>query len=146
MRVTVRPAPSLWDALSMRPIRNSCRAFMTRDQSEIGLLRQMRWWLTRGPDVLPFLLEEAGHVAGYGIILADGDIGWLSGGLLPDARGRGLGASLFTGLYLHAKREGLHPMLEVLKSNPRAEKLYRNLGFTVIHEDPKLRTMELKVQ
>lgn len=115
---------------------------MTRDQSEIGVLRQMWWWLTRGPKVLPFLLEEAGHATGYGIILADGDEGWLSGGLLPDARDRGLGTLLFTGLCRHAKRESLRPVLEVLKSNPRAEQVYRKLGFVQIRETDKVYIME----
>jgi GNAT superfamily N-acetyltransferase len=102
----------------------------------------MWWWATRGPAVLPFLLEEAGHVAGYGIILADGDEGWLSGGLLPDARDRGLGTLLFTALCLLAKQEGLRPVLEVLKSNPRAEQVYRKLGFVQIRETDKVYVME----
>ncbi len=143
MRVTVRPAPGLRDALQMRPIRNSCRSFMTRNQSEIGLLRQMWWWATRDSNVAPYLLDEAGHAVGYGIVLADGRKGWLTGGLLPDARGRGLGKTLFQGLCRHAKRDGLHPALEVLKSNPRAEHIYRSLGFKTVRETETVYVMEL---
>jgi len=143
MRVTVRPAPGLRDALTMRPIRNSCRSFMTRDQSEIGWLRQVWWWATRDSDLAPYLLDEAGHAVGYGIILTAGRKGWLTGGLLPDARGRGLGKALFQGLCRHAKRADLHPMLEVLKNNPRAERLYHSLGFKTIRETENVYIMEL---
>lgn len=142
MRVIVRPAPGLRDALTMRPIRNSCRSFMTRDQSEIGVLRQVWWWLTRDPTVAPFLLDETGHAVGYGIILTKGHKGWLTGGLLPDARGRGLGKALFQGLCRQAKKADLQPMLEVLKSNPRAEHLYCSLGFKTIRETESVYIME----
>jgi GNAT superfamily N-acetyltransferase len=143
MRVIVRPAPGLVDALRMRSIRNSCRLFMTRDQSEIGRMRQAWWWGTRDSDVEPYLLDEAGHAIGYGIILRKGGKGWLTGGLLPDARGRGLGKTLFQSLCHHAKKADLQPMLEVLKSNPRAERLYYSLGFEKICETDSVYIMEL---
>lgn len=129
MRVTLRPAVGLIDALRMRRVRNTCREFMTRNQSHIGIFGQLQWWLTRDPHLHPHLLWVSDTVVGYGIILEDGDLGLLTGGLLPGFRGMGFGEDLFQMLIENAQERRLLPALEVLEANPRARRLYTKLGF-----------------
>ncbi|HMA23321.1 MAG: N-acetyltransferase family protein [Gemmatimonas sp.] len=58
--------------------------------------------------------------------------GQLGMGLLPHARGRGLGARLATAAIGRAWADGLERIeLEVFASNERAVGLYRTLGFSV---------------
>ncbi len=148
MRVTLRPAIGPIDALRMLWVRNTCREFMTRNQSPIGVFGQLRWWLTHDPNLHPYLLWIADTVAGYGIVLEGDGRGLLTGGLLPAFRGMGLGADLFTSLIESARERNLLPALEVLEANPRARRLYTNLGFetvgSTVGDTGPLLTMELR--
>jgi Acetyltransferase (GNAT) family/Glycosyl transferase family 2 len=66
-------------------------------------------------------------IVGYGIILAaHQEKSWLTGCLLPEWRGLGFGAQLFTHLIKLAFSE---PWLEVLNTNTRGRALYEKLGF-----------------
>ena len=60
--------------------------------------------------------------------------------LLPEARGRGLGAALLGDLLRECDAGGPRVVLTVRRGN-RAEDLYRRLGFSVTREDDLLRTM-----
>lgn len=147
MSVKLRYAPGLFDALKMRKIRNTCREFMTRDRSEIGVLRQVRWWLTRDMDEFhPFLLETIEpprQTIGYGLLRVDGGQGLLTGGLLPEWRGKGHGRFLFKRMTGVAEGLGLQPALEVLTDNTRARLLYESLGFVEVSTEHGICTMEL---
>lgn len=128
--VVIRPAETVWDALAMRRARNSCREFMTKDTSRKTVVGQLIWWWFNRPEVLhPFVVETSDGIIGYAILSCDDDRAWLTAGLLPSARGRGMGTSVFR--YLTERAEGmkLRPSLEVRLSNEPARKVYRNLGF-----------------
>lgn len=49
--------------------------------------------------------------------------------ILPEFQSRGIGSAVVTDLKAEAKSAGLALRLQVLKANPRAHELYRNLGF-----------------
>jgi ribosomal protein S18 acetylase RimI-like enzyme len=56
-------------------------------------------------------------------------------GVRPDMRGRGIGSALIRHGTERAKAEGFTEMsLDVASDNPKAEALYRRLGFTFIRE------------
>jgi len=145
--LTYRPVASDEDIETMRCIRNLCRQFMTRHRNEITQAEQLRWWqhLDHG-QVRCYLFDYEGIAIGYGLIKMERlspcgeEIVWLTGGLLPAYRGKGLGEQLFRQLiYLSSRR----PWLEVRRENERARKLYEKLGFHVMEVTDEVLTMAL---
>jgi GNAT superfamily N-acetyltransferase len=130
-------------AEEMRVIRNACREWMTNDRLEISREQQVQWFLTiqrqheEGDEsVLPFLYQpRPDHLFprpfGYGLLRKQDGKWWLSGGLLPEWRGKGYGKGLFGELadYVHALRETA--WLTVWEHNERGLATYKSLGFTV---------------
>ncbi|MEP6900139.1 MAG: GNAT family N-acetyltransferase [Actinomycetota bacterium] len=55
--------------------------------------------------------------------------------VLPEFRGKGIGSFLITNLIEQAGKKNKKLALQVLKSNPKAFKLYQRLGFIVDGED-----------
>lgn len=119
---------TLEQAQVMAFIRNTCRLFMTRHQDEITPEQQEVWW--RNLDHAKTRCWIYGSVApyGYGLVRIEEGREWLSGGLLPEARGQGLGKCLFRHLIQQCRGE---PWLEVLATNTMAYGLYRSLGFEI---------------
>lgn len=80
------------------------------------------------------VLEQAGRVAGYGIMsIAAGEAHLLNLALATDARGQGFGRLLLDQLVDQAVRAGADSMyLEVRPSNDRALRLYQRAGFEAI--------------
>lgn len=124
---------------SARVIRNSCREFMTRDNQEILPDQQLSWWAMLPAGQRLFLFSVARAYVGYGFIREEDGKSWLSGGLAPEWRGRGLGTMLFR--LLIAAADG-PCKLEVLESNPRAKRVYDGLGFREVSRGYGLITME----
>ena len=138
-----RPGEAVGDALAMRRARNSCREFMTRDTARKTIAGQLMWWWFNRPEVLhPFVVDTSDGVVGYAILSCDEERAWLTAGLLPSARGRGLGATVFRWLTQRAQAMGLRPSLEVLLSNEPARRVYRNLGFINTIQRGKIMIME----
>jgi GNAT superfamily N-acetyltransferase len=127
--LTVRPATGILDALAMRRVRNTCRAFMTRDQSRISVFRQLRWWFSRPPSVHPYVAVYQGETIGYGLLVQELERAWLTAGLLPHERGRGFGTEIFRFLMGEALKLALTPYLEVKLSNRVGRRVYKKLGF-----------------
>jgi ribosomal protein S18 acetylase RimI-like enzyme len=137
LRLSARIPETPEDVEALRVIRNECRLFMTRDQSEISPKRQAEWW-KRDDKGLLFLFDchsdtlgtDFGPSVGYGRLApAAGAAWWLSGGLVEACRGCGLGRHLFGFLSSVVQEFGKIPCLEVLVSNTRAIAVYETLGF-----------------
>ena len=126
----------LEDAERMREIRNSCRQFMTRNTLEISFDEQKMWFLTLENTTRPYLLavDVAGQPkVGYGLIRRIDDRYWISGGLLPEWRRKGLGKRLFADLArIINVVEKKTCWLEVRASNTLAQRLYQSLGFEFV--------------
>jgi GNAT superfamily N-acetyltransferase len=142
--MTVRPATSVFDALAMRRVRNTCRAFMTRDQSRISVLRQLRWWFARPPSVHAYVADYQGDTIGYGLLVEDLGRAWLTGGLIPSERSRGFGTEVFRFLAHEAGRLRLTPYLEVRASNLAGRRVYKKLGFVEIRRSGDILTMRTR--
>jgi ribosomal protein S18 acetylase RimI-like enzyme len=130
-----RRASTLDDALAVAEVRNSCREFMTHDQREIGREAQTKWWKSLDHERLRlFLLSVRGNPVGFGVVRSE-ENAWLTGGLLPDARGKGLGGGLFQSLCEEAAQLSYPEVwLDVFASNIRAVRLYERLGFERVSE------------
>ncbi len=121
--------------LALRKIRNSCREFMTRDQSYIGILRQFIWYFKvyrpreKKGLMKYYLWPLRKKIIGYGLIEIKKGKKWISGGIIPSYRGKGQGELLFHSLRTQC---GDTTYLEVLKTNILAIKLYKKLGFKTI--------------
>lgn len=135
-----RPVQTAAEVETLRLIRNSCREFMTRDRSEITPNQQARWFEHFGGLVL--LFSHSGIDVGYGLVRREGGKGWVSGGLLPEWRGKGMGAHIFKRLC--SAVGGEDAWLEVLSTNHRAIKLYLDLGFLKEWEKGGVLTMRLQ--
>jgi ribosomal protein S18 acetylase RimI-like enzyme len=129
---------------TLRGIRNSCRSFMTNNQEYINEEEQSQWYRNLDTEVNRVLLVMIDSVpVGYAIIAIDGDRAWLTGGLLPEFRDRGLGRELFKDLSAVAINLGKTPCLSVLLNNHRAIRVYQKLGFVECSRDDRTAYMEL---
>lgn len=65
-------------------------------------------------------------------------------GVLPEARGRGVGKALFAAIEAEARRRGACKVtLEVLSGNEPAKSLYSSLGYGTYALDPAMGTAQL---
>lgn len=134
---------NLMDAMRMRAIRNTCRRYMTYDTSRIGVFRQAVWYYRtyrRGRaarTLFGYLLWDGGRAVGYGLVSRARGRWWVTGGLVPGARGRGLGKRLFAFLTVAAiVRSGCgESWLNVFESNLRARKLYEGIGYEYVENE-----------
>lgn len=141
--LVVRRAVTIPDAMLMRDARNSCREFMTRNQSHIDYGQQLLWWKIKKDSIIPFVVDlNEGLGIGYGLIQLDKFRAWLTAGLHPEVRGQGLGTEVFRFLTQEAERLERIPALEVLSSNAPAMAVYRKLGFVERHAKGSVITME----
>ena len=104
----------------------------------------MRWWAARsGAESVAYLFQRNGDLAesdtvvGFGLVRLAEDRWWITGGLAPEHRGRGLGTQLFEFL------SGLHgeTWLKVRAWNGVARKLYVRLGFLPVGVEGDVITM-----
>jgi ribosomal protein S18 acetylase RimI-like enzyme len=127
----------------LRVIRNECAEFMTRSNAYVNREGQITWFDSINKnEIKPYLFKNDIGVIGYGLIRIE-DSFLLSGGLMPELRGQGLGESLFQELINKCQEiDKDKPIdLEVLRSNVRAYKLYQKLGFIETKSDDKIISM-----
>lgn len=133
---------------TLRIIRNTCRNFMTRQTHEIDSQSQQIWWQKLDKSVnFTYLLfkSEWGviiHPIGYGYIRFENGEILLTGGLIPEERGKGYGKKLFELMINSSKRYNAPIKLEVLNSNVNAFEMYKKLGFQIISRDDRITKME----
>ena len=136
------------DVETLRVIRNSCRNFMTRQTHEIDKDSQMMWWQKLDKTTnFPYLLYKAEYGVivypiGYGYVRFENGEVLLTGGLMPEERGKGHGKRLFQLMIDSSKRYNAPIKLEVLNTNTNAFEMYKKLGFEVISSDDRITKME----
>lgn len=91
----------LADAEIVRTIRNSGRAWMTRDTSEITPDQQRAWWAKRDPAACRIWIARIALTdIGYGLLKNESDQAWCSLAVLPQFRGQGYGTLIYRYLAL----------------------------------------------
>lgn len=149
----LRPVQRAEQAQEIAVVRNSGRQFMTKDKFEISPERQAQWFShTYLPEhaagrLHAFVGYDGAEAVAYGLVKVD-DAGeyWLTGVVAPQAQGKGYGKELFTFLTDFALYRADHVMLDVLKSNEKAHKLYLHLGYLPVSENGDVIVMRGGVQ
>ena len=98
--------------------------------------------MNRPPFLHPFLVETDEGVVGYAIWTEGGVRGWVTAGLLPEARGQGIGVEVFRRLTAMVEHAGKVASLEVRETNQRAIAVYKKLGYTKVGTDGVIMRME----
>lgn len=137
------------DAAEMMKARNSVRQYMTHNQNEITESEQREWFAEYyiparwRRQAIGFLAVKDEATIGYGLITQRNDRYWVSGGLVPEARGQGNGRELFGHLTttVHGYLESDECWLDVLNTNDRAINLYKSLGYQAVESDQRLTLM-----
>lgn len=144
------PAVTNYDCEAMRQARNTCRQYLTGNTNEIDPEEQQLWWATLDHHTTrPFVMyvELRSNVGqhesvmdapiGYGLVRrlelhhSIGNGWWVSGGLIPRARGKGYGKKLFGALTHLLNTDGKTAWLDVFNTNEPARRTYEALGYQV---------------
>lgn len=127
------PIKNLIDAYKIASIRNECRHNMTNSSDKISLFAQTKWYFRtykaeyyKGT-MLCLLFKLNNEDIGFGFIKKLSNKYWITGGLISDMRGKGLGSVLFKNIISLVSSSSV--WLEVLESNIAAKKIYIKLGF-----------------
>ncbi len=137
------------DAAEMMAVRNQVRSFMTHNQNEITPQEQREWFAeTYTParwrkQMIGFVACLDAKPVGYGLISERDDRMWVSGGLVEDVRGKGLGRELFHFLteFTHGYLKHDEVWLDVQRGNERAINLYRSLGYVAAEDTADMLVM-----
>jgi ribosomal protein S18 acetylase RimI-like enzyme len=134
------------DAEILRNLRNQCKEFMTRHTDYITPEQQKEWFKTAHENYELYIVytSEFGSIIydiGFGVIHKNKDCFMLTGGLVPQNRGQGIGRKIFKFL-MDQCHKSLPIKLELLKTNKAAFKTYEKLGFKLCGETDKLFFME----
>lgn len=145
------PVKSIKEVNSLRNVRNACREFMTHYQEYISLDQQLAWFASLDPDRMrPYLFQntETFEVIGFGLIKLEAEqtVAYVTGGLMPEQRGKGIGKLLFMSMLSSVPTKTKVIKLDVFKDNISAIKTYHKLGFETVGEDNTLYYMEKPVQ
>lgn len=144
----IKPVDNVFDALQIAEVRNSGREFMTHDQHEISQEEQVVWFTNtyllenEAGNLFAFCGYEGGVSVAYGLVKRDfHDDFWLTGVVRPEAQGRGYGFELFDFLTDFALDRVDCVYLDVLRSNEKAQALYRKLGFQALDSEAEIIVM-----
>lgn len=139
--MTVDPVKTLEEAFAVALIRNECRLFLTGNRKAITTSEQEDFFVWTPSGITLYIVRSIGVPCGYALIRKDGKRRWITGCITKRYRGIGLGRRLF----MHLRRAaGNNAVLSVLRSNKRAIRLYRSLGFVVYRKTQKLLYMRLR--
>ena len=112
----------------VRGIRNSCREWMTRDTRHIGSAQQWSWW-----NAAPRELYLCDDVA-YALITERDGRKWISLGVLPDERGRGIGTAIYQ-LFRDV-------FAEIRSDNHASRRAAEKAGYTLVSDDGEVVVMQ----
>lgn len=148
MSLTLHEMTTFDQSLEMMTIRNEVREFMTHDQSILTYAHQEKWFkesywpALKAGELIGYLLADDKEFIGYGLVSFREGKWWVSGGLVPEARGKGAGEYLFGKLTDNTHRiDEEEVWLDVLNTNETARKLYEKLGYVAISSDERMTVM-----
>lgn len=141
MNLEPKEVETRYDVGLLRMVRNACAQWMTRHRDIISIEQQQLWWKTLNRETWKVFIYWCGNmIVGFGILRLEDGKYWVTGGLIENVRGHGLGRELFTHLINLVKDD---IWLEVLETNKIAHKLYMKLGFVETGRKDGVITMTL---
>lgn len=133
--MTVAKVKTQEEALAVALIRNECRKYLTGNKNSIGVMEQLEFFHNMPAGTSLYLIKHLEMPCGYALIRNEGKSKCITGCLIKEFRGYGIGRKLFQWLTCRA---GPNVILNVLKSNKRAVQLYFSLGFKVYKKSKTL--------
>lgn len=140
--LSLEPVKNYAEALAVALIRNECCRWMTHNDKPLNVTQQLRFFERLKHDKkLALFICRAGDVpCGYALIKRVGRKAWLTAGIATLFRGKGFGRFVFqTLIWLCGSRQ---KWLEVLRTNRRAIRLYKNLGFVIRKTTRRIHVMQ----
>ena len=104
----------------VRRIRNICRKWMTHHTKYIGYAEQYAWWQREDPEL--WLFDDVA----YALISRRNLRRWISLGVLPEARGKGLGTRIYSSFD--------DVWAEIRSDNIASRRAADKAGYTLIEE------------
>jgi len=134
--LTFREATTeLADAEIVRSIRNTGRAWMTRDTREITPAAQAAWWAKRSVRDCPIWIAQIAITpVGYGLIRRESGRWWCSLAVLPRYRGMGFGRQIYRYL-AHATTDAVYA--EILADNTPSIRACLSAGYQIAYAADK---------
>lgn len=120
MRLSLIRVSTWIQALILLEVRNSCREGMTHSTEEITFEQQRKFWaeeLLEGDVFECYLLLDDTEPVGYGLLKRDSDKYWMTAGLTPKYRGKGLSRLIINFITEMGHREGLEVWIDVYDDN-----------------------------
>lgn len=123
MRLSFVSVQDWGQALDLLRVRNACREGMTHDTGTITMEQQAQFFLKlqKGDEYEAYLLvDHERHVytaVGYGLLKWDGEKYWMTAGLTPSMRGRGLSRLIINFITEMGHREGRDVWIDVYDDN-----------------------------
>lgn len=137
----IRPVQRLSHAIDIAAVRNTGREYMTHDTKAIEAEEQAEWFkgvYLPAHSIYGTMFAFVGYVddvaAAYGMVQKKDDGFWLTGVVSPEYQGLGYGKELFKFLTDFVLNRATHVMLDVLKTNVKAQALYKKLGYEELFE------------
>ena len=112
----------------VRQIRNACREWMTHDTGEIAPDDQVSWWQAAEREL--YLFDGVAYAL---LTERDGET-WISLGVLPEHRGRGIGTRIYQ-LFPTA-------LAEIRKDNQASRRAAEKAGHKIVSETKDLVVMQ----
>jgi RimJ/RimL family protein N-acetyltransferase len=136
--VVLRPrlVTNVFQALRVRRLRNTCRAYLTNYRDAIGVRQQIRWFygsyrkMLQAGEYRIYLYDDgpSGGV-GYGALhLQDGRL-YITECVAPAQRGRGVGRAILAHLLDTARRQRRAVVAEIWADNAVSIALHTRAGF-----------------
>lgn len=129
------PLKNIFQALSLRNIRNETRSFMTNSQGAISLFAQIKWFFkhylpSKEQKIFLLLSPETYEAMGYlGLREKDNKI-LITEAFKENARGKGFGSLCLDFLINHYPRAKNKTLVaEILEDNLPSQKLHEKFGF-----------------
>jgi len=141
MGTYLSPINNVFDAFTVRRIRNECKDFMTNNPNNISVVGQLSWYFktyvpeNKKKNITCFLFKHKKTNLGYALIKKVENRYFITGGLRKNQRGKGYGKLLFEEIIKNVPSREV--FLDVLEGNMIAKKLYSDLGFKKIKSDKK---------
>ena len=140
MPFEIRAATSVADYLFLRRVRNQVRREMTNDTAPIGYFRQLRFYLSRQPNLAVYICSTDQGLAGYLMLRDEAATCLITEAVDRRYRRRGVASNLIR--FAQSIRADI--TAQILSSNIASIKLHQSAGFRLSGDDGRIATYRFR--